>query len=174
MKKQKLKDILAKKSWYYVNSDITEENFPVPEKIETEGYKIIRMDKSFTSQEVLERIKKEGCRPANIYELAIFANEHPEEFAKEKYTWMIAFGSDYVDSDGCHRVPLVYARDDGDFGFRLGIFEFPWVGGDCFLCFCDPSSDTQALSTDTSSGSLTLEHAIQTVKSAGYKIIKEM
>lgn len=155
--KYNLEDIIAKNKWYYLNPNITEKNFPLPEKIETEGWKIIRMDKSFTSQEALERIKKEGCKPANIYELALFRNNHPEEFPKGKYTWVLALGSDFTGSDGNHRVPVVSARGDGAFVFRLGGFGHPWGGDGCLLCFCDSSSDSQDLSHPSDTLTLRVE-----------------
>ncbi len=151
-----LKSLIAKKKYYYVNSDITVENFPVPEKFETENWKIIKMEKSFSSEEALARIKSEGCRPANIYELAAFTAANPEQFPKGVWTGMIAFGTIFTDSDGYHRVPRVSARGGGDFGFRLGFFEGGWGSDYCLLCFCDPSLATSTLSTDQSSDSLTL------------------
>lgn len=129
----KLEQIIKKSKWYYVNSDLTSENFPNPDLIETTGAKIIKMDKPFSSQEALDEIKRQGCRPANAWELAKWANEHREEMDKE--TWILAFGQTWTDSDGYHRVPIVNRDSVGDFKFYLGCFEIPWYGGGCLLGF---------------------------------------
>lgn len=129
----KLEQIIKKSEGYYVNSDLTSENFPKPDIIETTGAKIIKMEKSFSSQEALDEIKRQGCRPANAWELAKWANEHGEEMDKE--TWIVALGQIWKDSDGDHGVPFVYRHSDGDFRFNLGYFEGPWDGGGCLLGF---------------------------------------
>lgn len=170
MTKTKLSTLINKKKWYYKNSDITDANFPAPEKIETENWKLIRMDKSFSSKEAIKRIKAEGCRPANIHELALFANNHPEEFFDGKWTGVLAFGTNFKDSGGGHRVPGVLRYSDGDFEFDLGYFESDWDSGPCLLCFCD---STQALSTSENvdlETTLTLSRAVQICKDAGYVV----
>lgn len=129
----KLEQIIKKSEWYYVNSELTSENFPKPDLIETTGAKIIKMGKPFSSQEALDEIKRQGCRPANVWELAEWANEHREEMDKE--TWIVALGQIWKDSDGDHGVPFVYRHSDGDFRFNLGYFEGPWDGGGCLLGF---------------------------------------
>lgn len=145
VKKEKIENIIKRSSWYYINSDLTAENFPIPEKIETEGWKLIRMDKSFSSQEALDKIKADGCRPANAYELALWSEKHREEIPKEH--WCLAFGQLWQDAIGYHRVPRVDAYSDGDFKFGLGYFGRPWGPVSCLLAFCDSSLSSLALST---------------------------
>jgi hypothetical protein len=84
-----------------------------------------------TSQECLDLIKSKGCRPANIWELLEYVNTHK----LEKDSYLIAFGSQWVDSDGFHRVPYVRRSSDGGFGFDLGFFEIDWDDGYCLLAF---------------------------------------
>ncbi len=140
---QKLEDIISKSSWYYTNNDLTTEHFPIPDKIETDAYKLIKMRTSFSSQEALDKIKRQGCRPANAYELALWANEHREtDMPKGTWSSVIAFGQIWKDSDGFHRVPFVDAHSDGDFGFGLGRFEGDWLDDRCLLAFCDPELGT--------------------------------
>ena len=160
MKKETLKQLIEKCKFFWVNSDITDENFPKPDKIETKNWKIIRMDKRFTSQEALDEIKKQGCRPANCWELAKFILDYKEEAKNNEY--LVAFGQQWVDSDGRHRVPGVYRYSDGVFLFDLGLFGCDWGGDDCLLCFCDSSSDTQTL--DNSSLELRLTKVEQFLK----------
>ncbi len=164
--KNKLEDIIKKKSWYYVNDNLTTKNFPIPETIQTENWKIITMPKSsFISQEALDEIKSQGCRPANVYELATFDRE---QIPKGKY--LLALGQLWQDPDGYHRVPSVFAGSDGDFRFVLGDFVSDWGSDDVLLCFCD---NPLALgNSEKSSNSLTLESAIQIVKEAGYQVSK--
>lgn len=152
---------------YYKNSDLTEENFPTPKVTQTKNWKIIKMTKSFSSQEALDEIKKQGCRPANLYELLEWAKDN-----QEKNQWVIALGQIWTDAVGNHMVPYVYRDSDGDFGFSLGIFEDDWSDDYCLLCFCDES--TQALSTSETqpSDSLTLESAIKICKEAGLTVTK--
>lgn len=161
------------KGYYYVNSDITEANFPWPKKVTTEGYKIINMGKSYSSQEALDRMKADGCRPATIHELITIAHEHPELFPEGKWSSLVAFGTDFTDSDGRHRVPRVRRLSDGDWEFFLGVFEYDWDGDDCLICFCDNQpSDTLAPETDVVPLTLTDETAIAYLKEKGYRITK--
>lgn len=155
----KLKDLL--KGYYYVNPDITEANFPIPEKIETENWRIIRPSKSFSSQEALDMIKEKGCRPANLYELALFKQNYPKEFIL--YERILAFGQLWQDSIGRHGVPRVRAYSDGDFRFGLGDFARVWRDYYAFLCFCNlKTSDTKALKK--SSDPLSLELRVKKIE----------
>lgn len=162
MKKSKynLEKIISEKDWYYKNSNITSANFPVPEIIETKNPQIIKIKKYTSSEDCLALIKSKGFRPANIYELAIFANECLEQFPDNTVSSFIAFGTKYIDSDGRHRVPYVYRYSDGDWGFNLGCFEFGWDSGHCLLCFCDQTLNPQTLNAPESFDSLTLESRV--------------
>lgn len=128
------------KDFYYVDSDITEKNFPWPKTVSTENYKIINMGKSYSSQEALVRMQTEGCRPATIHELIVVSHENPELFPDGKWSSLVAFDTDFIDSDGRHRVPYVDRSSDGDRGFSLGVFEDDWGGVDCLLAFFDKNT----------------------------------
>lgn len=171
MIKSKLQKLIDKtKNWYYVNSYITEDNFPVPKKIETKNPQLIELEKKMTSKKCLDLIKQKGLRPANIYELLEYKNNH--ELEKGKY--YVAFGSDWTDSVGRHRVPRLLAHWDGGFGFGLGYFEGDWYVDRVLLCFCDQSLENQNTRESKSLDSLSLDNAIKLVKEAGYKVIKEI
>lgn len=169
--KQNIEDIIAQSNYYYVNSDLTSQNFHIPDTIQTENWKIITMPKSsFSSQEALDEIKRQGCRPAHVYELAIWANNHREELSKN--TWCLALGQ-VVFLDGYYRVPSVDRDSDGGFEFNLGYFEDGWSDDCVLLAFCDTQSfDT--LNTGKDVDSLTLDSAIALVKEAGYQVSKIM
>lgn len=158
----KLEQLIKKTDYYYVNSDLTSANFPKPKKIETKNWKMITIDKMMTIEEVLAEIKRQGCRPGNIWELAEWANNHREKVPKEKS--YVALGSVWEDSYGDHWVPYVNAHSGGGFSFSLGHFEVGWRDDGCLLCFCDKSLDTGKLGKELDS--LTLEKAITQVEEA--------
>lgn len=174
---------ITKTGYYYVNSDINSKNFPIPETVETEGYKIVRFDKSFSSQEAIDKIKSKGLRPANIYELALLKDNHPELWLKGQWSSMLAFGNTWKDAVGDLRVPYMFAFTDGDFLFDLGCWDGVWGAGRCLVCFCDTqSSGTLALEEDVGSfDPMQLfnaleghdDIAIKYLKSNGYTVSKE-
>lgn len=147
---QSLEKIITKSIYYYVNSNLNSTNFPMPKNIRTEGWKLIKMKGSFSSQ-ALDEIKRQGCTPANVYELALWSESHCQEI--KKGTYVIAFGQLWQDSDGYRRVPCVGADSAGDFRFNLGYFEDDWYGDSCLLCFCDlpelGTLDTSENNSDT-------------------------
>lgn len=153
-----LEKIIKEKEWYYVNSNITSKNFPKPKVIETEGARIIKMKGYFTSQQALDEIKRQGCRPANAWELALFDREKIE-----KGSWLIAVGQLWRDSNGYHRVPHVLAFSDGGFSFGLGFFVPDWDSLLCLLAFCDKTLDTKKLEKEFDSLSLPDELVINNV-----------
>lgn len=173
---QKTIEQLTKKGYYYVNSSITTANFPIPETVETEGYTILRFEKSFSSQEAIDRIKAEGLRPANIHELALLKENHPELWPKGKWSSLIAFGSTWTDAGGGLGVPRVDADVGGGFGFDLDRFAGDWSSSYALVAFCDNQpSDTLPLSESPqalNSLELTDELAISHLKKNGYKITK--
>jgi hypothetical protein len=158
--KKSLKQLLNKKKWYYINENITEANFPRPKKIETQNPQIIKLEKTMTSQECLDLIKSKGCRPANIWELLEYVNTH--ELEKNKY--LIAFGSQWVDSVCNHRVPYVDRFSDGDFRFILGSFAHDWGVVCCLLVFRDSkTSEPLALKDSTLDTRVDLKREVKKV-----------
>jgi len=158
--KKSLKQLLTKKKWYYINGNITEANFPRPKKIETKNPQIIKLEKTMTSQECLDLINSKGMRPANIWELLEYVNTHKLE--KNKY--LIAFGSQWVDSDGRHCMPFVFRRSDGGFEFFLGDFEVDWGDVHYLLVFCDSKpSEPLALKDSTLETRVDLKREVKKV-----------
>jgi len=155
------------KGYSYINSNIIEANFPRPEKIETEGWKLIKMEKIATSEEVLAEIKNQGCRPANLWELALWKKNNEKSI--ERPSWTVAFGQIWTDADGHHRVPHVHCDSDGDFEFNLGYFEDVWFDGDAFLCFCDQNVEPKTLK---SSDTLVLENRVKALEEWKEKVLE--
>jgi len=148
----KLQKLITENKTYYVNPKLTANNFPKPKTIATENWKLIKMEKRFSSKEALARIKSEGCRPANVWELATWVKSHGGEL--EKLHWLLAFGQMWGKAGGYHRVPDVHVCVSGGFDFDLGYFEDDWVAGNYLLCFCDsdpgaPNPPIDPLSLET-------------------------
>lgn len=159
IKVEPLESLIKKEYWYYVNSNLTTDNFPLT-TTETDNPKIIKMSKSFSSQEALDEIKRHGCRPATAWELAQWSVNHRDEI--KKGTYIIALGQLWQDSDGHHGVPRVIAYSDGDFDFDLGCFENDWHSDYCLLAFCDPA--LRNLDTQKSFDPLTLSQLFEQVQ----------
>lgn len=123
-----LKQLIKQNNFSWVNQDITEEHFPEQE-IRKGTYKLLRFDKLFSSEEAL------NCKPANIYELLDWLKEHKQELGEWEYC--VAFGSEWLDSYGFHRVPVVRRYNAGDFRFNLSDFEGDWIEITMVLCLCD-------------------------------------
>lgn len=68
-----LKQLIDKLRFTYVNSNITEESFPLTEK--PGKVEIFKMDKDFTKEEAIDFLDKKGYRPANVDELLIWAEK---------------------------------------------------------------------------------------------------
>lgn len=155
IKKGDFNKLLKKQSWYYKNDNLTEENFPVT-TVRTENWKLIKLDKYISSEDCLKLVKDAGCTPANAMELALFRENHPDQWPDNKYTWIIALGQLWKDSDGDHRVPYVGRYSDGDWEFCLGFFEDDWDAGHCLLAFATSPSDAETLDVRKPLSSLTL------------------
>lgn len=144
--KTPIKDFIARHSWYWKNSDLTDEHFPLPAKVETEGAQLIDIPSHFSNgEEALSFLKKRGLRPANVHELMAWFDTNKDSI-EGSGKWYAAFGQTWEDADGSHRVPYVLADSDGDFEFDLGHFGLDWDDDHCLLCFCDESLAPSALS----------------------------
>jgi len=157
-----IKDFIQKNKFHYVSPDITDENFPLQE-VEKGEPVIYNLEKKMSSKEILEDLKKKNLRPANIYEFMDWFEKNKESI-KGSGKCYISFGSEFMVSDGYHRLPFVYACTDGDFEFLLGHFVLDWDAGHCFLCY--------PLYVGASGSSGELEKAIEICKANGLKIIK--
>ena len=91
----------------YVNPNITEKNFPVPENyVLGSDPKIFHFSRNVSSEDVVKEMDKEGYEPAMIWDLLDFGAKNPEE--QRKFP-IVGLGS--VGEVGGHRyVPYL----DGD------------------------------------------------------------
>lgn len=160
-----LKQLIKENNFYYVNSYITEDNFPIPENIEEVEYDIVDFNRYIVSEDAIKELSKDGYRPATLYDLLAWKNWNNSDF-------VVALGS-VAEVDGSRRVPCL----NEDFsGRRLGLdwFDGDW-NDDCrFLRV--RNLDSKSLSTghsDTLSLKDKINDAITLLKSEGFTITKE-
>jgi len=137
-----------RKKFYYYNDAINDVNFPNPSRILKAGEKLrVRAFRQIvlgttTSEERMEFLATQkaiytGAQGASL----VFEQKRGQ---LPKGFWYVSFDEKdhlWEDAGGCHRVPVVNARSDGDFNFDLGSFEDVWGDGDALLCFCDLSAE---------------------------------
>ena len=137
-----LKSLIIAAKFDWVNSDITEQNFPIettePGKCELVDYK-----KPINTEDVLDDMEKHNLRPATLKELLTYAERKWN--GKDA---VIAFGSVWQGSGGVRFVPCL---DCGGSGRRLGL---DWIDGDwrdgCRFLAVRKSLDTGTLSPSES------------------------
>jgi len=106
------------------NPNITSKNFPTKRKgtavVEVE---LVHFNRYIWTAEILHKLDKMGCRPAELHELLAFGEKHPE--AQQEFP-VIALGSVWRDRNGHRNVPYLY-----EFGSKrlLGLdwIEEAWI-----------------------------------------------
>jgi hypothetical protein len=154
MTKLKISD--CKFDW--VNSDITDTLFDEPQEISTE-YDVMPIDKYMSSEDIIIQMEKEGYRPANFRELLAYSQK--EWNGKDT---VVALGS-VASVRVSRRVPYL-VKDGSGRSLNRSWWDYAWRPSCRFLRV--RNSVAKTLETH----SLTL--AIETVKKAGYKVIKEI
>lgn len=131
---QPLEEMIAAGRYGRVNSNITEENFPIKGSGKVDlNLELVCFNKYISSNEAIAELKKLGMRPATLPELLAFDEKYLEE--QRKYP-ILALGSVWRDWDG-RNAPCLW---DGSDGRRLRLYwiEVVW-GGDCrFLVVREP------------------------------------
>jgi hypothetical protein len=117
-----LKELIEIAQFDYVNFLINTRNFPTPETVKNTGFKLIEPKAPLTSEEALQLIESEGCRPANLYELIEWRRIHGNKLDKE--TWVLAFGQ-LFDTKGKSgkRVPFISFDKLGIFTLSMGFYN---------------------------------------------------
>ncbi|MDI6734190.1 MAG: hypothetical protein QMD50_01710 [Patescibacteria group bacterium] len=125
-----LSDRIKRGKYDWVNSDITEKNFPtnVPADYKAE-YKLFHFNRYISSEDVIKEMDKEGFRPGVLAELLAFGEKEPD---LQRQFPIVALGSLWRLLSGCRCVPVL---DHGDAGRGLGLslFELVWNGHHRFL-----------------------------------------
>lgn len=147
----------------WVNPDINEENFPAPKVIRSD-FKLYHFNRYIESEEAIEEMEKEGYSPATVYELLSWNGWDGKNL-------VVALGS--VAGVGGKRDAAYLDGSGSERGLDLDWFGDGWLRGYRFLAV----RNSQTLKSKSSylgiSDSFSLDLAIQKVKDAGYKIIKE-
>ena len=139
---------LNQKDFYYFNENLIDKNFANPSRVLKPGDKFSvkaykqNVSRSTTSQERLDFLATQKAVLLGAQGGSIVYKQKRNELPKGY--WYASFDKKdnlWKDSDGDHRVPLLYAYTDGDFKFDLGSFENAWPVNNVLLCFCDESPE---------------------------------
>jgi hypothetical protein len=128
---QTIEELIKKGKYDWVNSDITENNFPdyIGGQIKLEA-ELVKFDKYMESDDILMELDKQGLRPATLKELLSFGIQYPDEKKEEP---IVALGS-VVDLSGYRLVPVLF-RWHGERGLGLRFWGGGWHGRCRFLAF---------------------------------------
>ena len=133
-----------RKKFYSVNENITDANFPNPSRILKPGDRLwVRSHKQVvsgttTSEERMAFLATLNSHHTGAQGVSLVFEQKRDQLPKGY--WCGSFDEKdhfWEDAERCHRVPGVRVYSDGDFHFRLGLFEEPWRGSDVILSFCD-------------------------------------
>ncbi|MDP3999467.1 MAG: hypothetical protein Q8P76_02640 [bacterium] len=112
----------------WINSDITEKNFPVNRRengeVEMKVFTtqdLVGETRNVNSEEVIQSLKEKGYRPAELPESLAYAKANPDE--QRKYP-IVALGSVWRDFDGDRYVPFLY--DGGGRDLDLHWYDDDW------------------------------------------------
>jgi len=111
------------KDFDYVNSEITEENFPLVKR-DHKGYKLFHLNQNISSKDAIKEMRKEGYEPASLLELLEWTEWNGTDV-------VVALGSVAEVGGGRH----VSCLDEDGSGRRLslGWFDRDWFGRCRFL-----------------------------------------
>ncbi len=125
-----LTDRIALGKYDWVNSDITEEHFPmnIPVAYDVE-YKLFHFGRDISSENAIKEMKKEGFQPATLPELLVLGETQPE---LQKEFPIVALGLMWRYPYGHRHVPLLYWRNVWR-KLDLDLFEHDWDGFYRFL-----------------------------------------
>jgi hypothetical protein len=133
-----LQRLIAAGKYDYVNPNINDSNFPVPENFALgSDPKIHHFNRGISSEDVIRQINKDGYRPAMIWDLLDYGAKNPDE--QRKYP-IVALGS-VGRVDGRRVVPCL-GGDDSERGLCLGYWVGGWVAGYSFLAVRKEVSQT--------------------------------
>ncbi len=129
--KMTLADMITTGKYDWVNSDITQEHFPVAGKgtIELKA-ELIHFGKPMSTDNVLKEIDRRGLRQATLPELLAFGAKYPE---RQREFPVVALGSVWALSGGDRFVPYLRERDSSRL-LSLDWYDDVWFGDCRFLC----------------------------------------
>lgn len=128
----------------YINSNITEENFPKIKR-EIKGYKIFHFNKYISSEDVMKEMQKEGYEPATIWELMDF-----KKWKWNEKDFVVALGSVALFDGGRH---VGYLNTDSD-GRYVGLYYYDGDWGDYYRFLAVRTVSPKSLSSSLTLGNL--------------------
>ena len=157
--KQSLKQLIKPLDFDWVNSDITEDHFPVQPEDSIAGkrtYKVFNFGKSISSENAIAEMAKENFRPATLRELLKWGVKNWN--GKD---WVVALRSVYRDLFGRFCVPVL-GRGVSERGLNLNWFEVGW-SEDCRFLAVRESPGQESNKNSVSLDSLKLEERIKEI-----------
>lgn len=119
----KLEELIKEWKFDYVNFKIEDRLFPEPKEIKND-YKLFHFNELLSSEDAIQKMKKEGYKPANVYELLLWKDWIEKD-------WITALGS-VGRVDGDRRVPCLDGNDSGR-GLSLYWWDGDWAADCRFL-----------------------------------------
>lgn len=143
-----IKQLIKSLKLNYVNSDITEENFP--DDGQRGKVEILHFNEYLETDEVLKRMEEKGYRPTTLYEMLEWAKDWNGQ------DWIVALGSVWRDPCGGRSCACL---DGGGSERGLGLIwvDDGWDGG-CRVAAVRKSLDTGKLDSSLESRILELEN----------------
>lgn len=118
-----LPDRISRGKYDSVNSDITEEHFPMSIVADYDvEYDLFRFNRDISSEDAIQEMERDGFRPAMLTELLALGEAQP---GLQKQFPIIALGSVWRISSNCHHVPALH-WDGGRRRLFLSWFESDW------------------------------------------------
>ena len=123
----KLQSLIKSLKFDYYDSNIIEKNFPIQKTKKDSYYRVFSFDRDISSEDIIKEMEKAGYRPANIYELLIWAKKNWND-----QNSVVALGSIWQDLSGYRSVPVLDS-DDAKRELDLDWFERDWDANYRFL-----------------------------------------
>jgi len=119
-----LTEMISAGNYDWVNSDISEKNFPVNGKGQIESnIELIHYGKSMSSEDVIQDMETKGLRPATLSELLAFGKSYPD---KQREFPIVALGSVWRNLFGTRFVAFLSSFDSKRL-LHLCIWGGGWV-----------------------------------------------
>lgn len=118
-----LAEMISVGNYDWVNSDITNDHFPVKgEGKQEQELVLFHFNRAISSDDAMKKMEEDGYKPAVIEELLALGESQPE---LQRQFPIVALGSVWRDSDGGRRVPSL-DWCDAERDLDLSAFELDW------------------------------------------------
>lgn len=127
---ESLAQMITVGNYDWVNSNISEKNFPVKGKGQVEfNVELVHYGKSMNSDNIVQDMASRGLRPATLLELLAFGAAYPD---KQREFPIVAFGSVWLRWSGQEHVACL-GSDGSKRGLDLAVWDDGWSGNCRFL-----------------------------------------